>query len=320
MEGVRTFLESSTIHGLTYISTTRKYARLFWIIVVTAGFVGASFLIKESFESWSVSPVKTTIETLAISEITFPKVTVCPPKNTFTDLNYDLMLARNMTLTAAMKEELINYAEYAIDIGYLKYLNKLEDKDQFYNWYRGISPLKLPLLFKDKKTAPHPKLDLTLTSYALSGNITTQNFGKKMSSDLLERNVDYTIKIVVPKEFQKENITINFKLEWLIPEERSIRMSIDSLGYYPLQDSREYSYAANKFNPDSTIYINYNHKIETGKDIQMDLTPGFKLGWSYSGKGIDLLSSPKPVTFGSGQLTNSFKRRVTKKNKVEYLS
>ena len=69
MEGVSTFLESSTIHGLTYISTTRKYARLFWILVVIAGFVGASLLIKEAFYSWSESPIKTTVETLPISEM-----------------------------------------------------------------------------------------------------------------------------------------------------------------------------------------------------------------------------------------------------------
>ena len=110
MEGVRTFLESSTIHGLTYISTTRKYARLFWILVVIAGFVGASLLIKESFDSWSESPVKTTIETLPISDITFPKVTVCPPKNTFTDLNYDLMMTENVTLTEKMRDEMFKYA------------------------------------------------------------------------------------------------------------------------------------------------------------------------------------------------------------------
>ena len=100
MEGVNIFLESSTIHGLTHIYTTRKYARLFWSLVVITGFIIASLLIKESFHSWSESPVKTTIETLPISEIKFPKVTVCPPKNTFTDLNYDLMMTENITLTA----------------------------------------------------------------------------------------------------------------------------------------------------------------------------------------------------------------------------
>ena len=99
MEGVNTFLESSTIHGLTYISTTRKYVRLFWSLVVVTGFLVASLLIKESFDSWSESPVKTTVETLPISDIKFPKVTVCPPKNTFTDLNYDLMMTENITLT-----------------------------------------------------------------------------------------------------------------------------------------------------------------------------------------------------------------------------
>merc|ERR1719232_248298 len=115
MEGLRTFLESSTIHGLTYISTTRNYARLFWILVVITGFVGASWMIKKSYDSWSESPVKTTVETLPIAEIKLPKVTVCPPKNTFTDLNYDLMMIENMTLTEEMRDEMFKYAVEVIE-------------------------------------------------------------------------------------------------------------------------------------------------------------------------------------------------------------
>ena len=38
MEGVTAFLESSTIHGLAHIATGRKYVRLFWILVVIAGY------------------------------------------------------------------------------------------------------------------------------------------------------------------------------------------------------------------------------------------------------------------------------------------
>ena len=98
MEQISTFLESSTIHGLNFISTTRKYVRAFWILVVLAGFATAGYLIQTSFQSWADSPIKTTDETLPISEIPFPKVTVCPPKNTFTDLNYDLMMAENLSL------------------------------------------------------------------------------------------------------------------------------------------------------------------------------------------------------------------------------
>ena len=110
MESIRNFLESSTIHGLSYISTTRKYVRVFWILVVIGGFSGAGVLIFTAFQSWADSPVKTTIETHPISEITFPKVTVCPPKNTYTDLNYNLMMTENMTLDNDTKKELTKYA------------------------------------------------------------------------------------------------------------------------------------------------------------------------------------------------------------------
>ena len=86
MEGLRTFLESSTIHGLGYISTTRKLVRFFWIVVVILGFTGAGVIIYQSFQDWQDNPITTTIETRPIREITYPKVTVCPPKNTYTDL------------------------------------------------------------------------------------------------------------------------------------------------------------------------------------------------------------------------------------------
>ena len=64
MENVKNFLESSTIHGLAYIPTGRKYAKLSWIIVVIAGFTGAGYLIYQSFDDWHDNPVKTMLETL----------------------------------------------------------------------------------------------------------------------------------------------------------------------------------------------------------------------------------------------------------------
>jgi len=81
MEHIKAFLDTSTIHGLSWISVSRKWSRLFWIMVVFGGFVGAGTLIYNSFHNWYQSPITTTIETLPISEITFPNVTVCPPEN-----------------------------------------------------------------------------------------------------------------------------------------------------------------------------------------------------------------------------------------------
>ena len=138
MEGVRTFLESSTIHGLTYISTTTKNVRLFWIIVVVAGFSGAVFLINESFKSWSESPIKTTVETLPISMLKLPKVTVCPPRNTFTDLNYDLMQAEDSPLTEEKRDIMFNYVLALLEKNEFKNILLVED-DRFFNLYHGYT-------------------------------------------------------------------------------------------------------------------------------------------------------------------------------------
>ena len=143
MENLTKFLDSSTIHGLAYIATGRKYVRLFWILVVIAGFTGAGVLIHQSFEGWADSPIKTTVETVAVEKLTFPVLTVCPPKDTDTDLNYDLMMTQNMTLDIKTRNELYDYAlELLLDQlnkEFMTNLSKLEDNDRYYNWYHGYT-------------------------------------------------------------------------------------------------------------------------------------------------------------------------------------
>ena len=147
--------------------------RLFWILVIIGGFIGAGYIIYTSFQSWADSPVKTTIETHPITEITFPKVTVCPPKNTFTDLNYDLMMAENMTLDNDTKNKLVNntidvlynaYTHNTYDTFYkmvMKNLSMLEDKDRYYNWYHGYTKIDLPF-YSDSKYSPGLNYDCLL--------------------------------------------------------------------------------------------------------------------------------------------------------------
>ena len=96
MEHIKTFLDTSTIHGLSWISSSTKWSKLIWILIVIGGFTGAGYLIYESFHNWQQSPITTTIETLPISEIIFPNVTVCPPKNSLLELNYDIMKANEI--------------------------------------------------------------------------------------------------------------------------------------------------------------------------------------------------------------------------------
>ena len=104
------YLRSSTLHGLHYLSSTKSYVRLAWALVVFCGFSGAVYLIYESFDNWSQNPVTTTIETLPISDVTFPKVTVCPPRGTYTNLNYDIMKLKQKKLKPKTRDYLFNFA------------------------------------------------------------------------------------------------------------------------------------------------------------------------------------------------------------------
>ena len=301
MEGVRTFLESSTIHGLTYISTTRKSSRLFWILVVITGFVGASLLIKESFDSWSESPVKTTIETLPISEIKFPKVTVCPPKNTFTDLNYDLMISENITLTEEMRDEMFKYTLDVINGDTFSGNNwtKLHEEERFYNWYHGYTQIKSP----DYGSG----LDIYIYTTATSGVVTTQHYGEQFRPELVERTLYYKVWVYPPESVKRNvNVTLHFKLE---------KVSMTGLA----QGSKDEISIGWKNDLDSdqtTVYKNFTPPVEykymrlerdvSSEDVEtqkLDVMPGFRFSWWYSGAEV------KPDnTYKDEEITKQFVR------------
>lgn len=158
MDHVSSFLETSTIHGFSHIATSKRFARVFWIFVVCFGFLGAVFLINSSFEAWNVSPVNTIIETQSIKGLEFPKVAVCPPRNTYTNLNYDILNANHtsrldesaisliINTTVAKMQEL--EAEVAT-------ANFFEDENRFRNWYYKF----------DKSFKKFPESNFIQTSY-----------------------------------------------------------------------------------------------------------------------------------------------------------
>ena len=105
------FLESTTIHGLVYISTCKnRWARVLWICTIILGFGGAGYLIYDSFNDWAESPTVTSVETFPISDVPFPEVTICPPLGSNTALNYDLTIADNITIDNETRHELVKLA------------------------------------------------------------------------------------------------------------------------------------------------------------------------------------------------------------------
>ena len=293
MENIRNFLESSTIHGLNYISTTRKYVRLFWIIVVIAGFTGAGIMIYTSFQDWDESPVTTTIETCPINEITFPKVTVCPPKNTFTDLNQNLLMTQNMTLDTDIRTELQNFAIEAVNDclhdNILKNLSLLQDNERYSNWYHGNTRIDVP--YYSCNTQSCTGIYYEVDTHAIMGNISTEHFGGTFVADKLETNVYFTVHIYPPNSLMNNpNVTLHVEIEkstmndLLGGQDTFLTFSNDWF-------SDDVNSSARVINKNYSPPGDYGNKVSlirkvTEKDlkeIDMKVMPGFRLIWFYSG-------------------------------------
>ena len=197
MDSLREFLETSTIHGLAHISSDpSKLSKGFWLFVVFFGFSTASYLINSSYDDWQASPIATSISTHPISELEFPTVTVCPPENSNTALNYDLMRARNITLTDKDREALINLTkEMLID----------KPSSEFVKLARALANQKNILkLFENKPsvTAPLPYVDPSdntfgyeIWSSQLKGSFHTPGFGGKISCNESFDNVHFVLQL-----------------------------------------------------------------------------------------------------------------------------
>ena len=202
MDTFKEFLESSTIHGLVYISTSRRLLKLFWLLVVITGFTGAGVLIHQSFSSWAVSPVSTTIETLSITELDFPNVTVCPPRNTFTSLNPDLVMARNLNFDEETRKEAADIGSFAVFNTNLRvrYEEFAELRQQQYqDVYTGCSDLVLPYREQDGW------YNYRLRTARLSGSFSSPHFRQTFHQSRFERKLYTGVCIDIPQNISRDS-------------------------------------------------------------------------------------------------------------------
>ena len=287
MEEIRTFLESSTIHGLVYISTAKKsIVRSIWILVVIGGFSGASFLIYQSFQNWNQNPKRTTTETLPLKGITMPKVTVCPPKSTYTNLNYDLMMIKNKTLHDSTRTRITRYALRLIqDYSFnelMSNINLLQDENRYYNWYHGYSELLLPFWGRAKcNKLKDPKcgkvsLRYYLNTMASQGNISTQYFGEKFDAEKVKKDIIFHITIGgIPGG---DNLTAYFEIDKIMIN--GIDQEYGSLVWLQNKSDSHYSGESN-CSKEQTYQLYRKISSEEIYNLEMDQVPGFKIKWQH---------------------------------------
>ena len=315
----RFFLESSTIHGLSYISLTTKYARLFWTIIVIAGFFGAVLIIQDLFQFWSQNPISTTIETLPISEVTFPKVTICPPKETYTNLNYDLMRVGNQSIDFDLFNE--NTTAYKLLNIFVRHFQNEDFKrkfaliESFYedkkyrNWYYGITHADTKnygqTFSKDVERS-------TIQTTASSGTISSSYFGEEFGLKNFGLRKTFSILIGNP----------NFDTIYKQSQVGTIIMKFhyDVLHDFECLSINKYGYSGKCFNPNENnkevklenftgTTIIFTRKSELNviklKELRPRKITGFRVSWKY----IDIPSNstedfmyknfrPEPESFG----------------------
>ena len=287
MENIKSFLETSTIHGLTYISSGRKAAKLFWTIIVLSSFTAAGILIKEAFQVWIESPVKTTIESLPIAEINLPKVTVCPPKNVLTNLNYDLMMTKNLTINDDTRSYLIGKVMELIDNQHfdevMKNFSLLYEENKYYNWYHEFSNMQLPV---NNKNDLH--LEFRMDTSATSGSVFTKDFGQKIHVENVTGNVSTWISFYVPMINESDDSQLHFEIE----RNKDVKiMDTLSLANEQLQifDGKHIIINATQLSKATSFDFEYKRFMETGDigDNFFGTIPGFKIKWYYTGKSVN---------------------------------
>ena len=206
MDILKEFLESTTIHGLYYISTCKsRIAKAGWMVVVALGFAASTFLIHSSFADWAESPVATTITPQSVAELPFPNVTICPPKGLNGALKYDLMKLANRSLSSEEKEELVQIsARLFYDAGW-KDLLKLIGKGNIENLYRGFQEV---IPEKEKITVRVSNPNGTFESIYLGQKLTPH-----LRRQLTATRLQFKIELDSIKTLMGEVSKLNLKLE-----------------------------------------------------------------------------------------------------------
>ena len=205
------FLESSTIHGLAYISTAKVHCNLIltknpiscfqtrigkslWGLVVLMCFLSSSVLIYESYVDFQNSPVVTSITTQHIKDLDFPKVTVCPPKDSNTALNYDLMRARNMTLSHEEREGLRAklYEIFNPVSLHEEYIRLMES---------AANVVNLKAIYEGYQSVPRPTehAGLKVLMWNIEGSLETPWYGDDYDADLNGRVQEFQMVLEFPE-------------------------------------------------------------------------------------------------------------------------
>ena len=170
-----------------------------WSIIVSLCFCCAGYLINSSYSAWLESPVATSQETHPIADLDFPTVTVCPPKNSHTALNYDLMKADNNSLTREDREDLKNKAyKLFIESSHYDFIRSMvaaansENIKQTFDGFQSV-----PISYAGNR-------GFEIRMWNNNGTWHTPGFGEEQEKSYYDEDKYYRLVLELPKDFYEK--------------------------------------------------------------------------------------------------------------------
>ena len=215
MEKLKEFFEVTSIHGLYHVSKNRSLRRLFWTATTTVGFLLSFSMIYENFENFSKTPVSTTIETWPISKVPFPPITICPVKNTLTNLNYDLINSKSYNLSTDDRNYFIDlFYESFQEVDYkitIEFMKEMIQSDWLMDIYKKLGMIAFP--DKHQLVGDEATQYIYMDTFNTSGKVRTPFFKKEVfEPEDFKSSLGFKLKINVPKSLQKSNATIDIDI------------------------------------------------------------------------------------------------------------
>ena len=146
-----------------------------------------------SYTGWSENPISTTVDYGPITDLPFPLVTVCPPRNTFTSLNLALRAVENRTLDSEAKQELTRQLPEII------FDSDFDDNFAIFSrstnlsggWYSGDT--RIAFLLPSNESEKESLMAVMYSTSALTGSVSSPFFEQPYDPDTFERNIRFRI-------------------------------------------------------------------------------------------------------------------------------
>ena len=244
-----------------------------------------------SFQSWSVKPISTTVETLPIGQIQFPKVTICPPKDTITDLNQVLNEFGNKTFQYDILNESTTgyqvrekFTTFFQNEDFKRKLSKVDlfyENERYKKWYEGDSSARFP-------SQDWENWKIGILTAATSGVISTPYFKEKFDFNRYEQQTTYYVNIQSP---YNEGATLLLNLEYDVLEGNYECLKISGVRTSHVLDCLNYEENFKQIKielkgPETTTVrfrrITYLSKTSMTEILKKRALTGFRVSWNVT--------------------------------------